>query len=45
VIDRVDLFPGSAIPTGVLACRLYPTSGPAGAPTVDDLVAALRERT
>jgi hypothetical protein len=45
VIDGVDLFPGSPVPTGVLACRLYPTSsGLAGAPTVDDLVAALRER-
>jgi hypothetical protein len=45
VIDGVDLFPGSAVPTDALACRLYRTpSGLAGAPMVDDLVAALSER-
>jgi hypothetical protein len=45
VIDGVDSFPGSTVRTDGLACRLYPSpSGLAGAPTVDDLVAALRER-
>jgi hypothetical protein len=45
MIDGVDLFPGSAVRTDGLACRLYPSSsGLDGAPTVDDLVAALEER-
>lgn len=38
LIDGVDLFPGSAVRTHGLACRLYRSpSGPAGAPSVDDL--------
>ena len=49
LIDGDDLFPGPfrgpAAGAGGLSCRLYPTStGLAGAPTVDDLVLALRER-
>jgi hypothetical protein len=45
LIDGNDVFPSAAVWTGGLACRLYRTSGgPVGAPTVDGLVAALRER-
>jgi hypothetical protein len=44
LIDGRDLFPGAAIPDG-LACRLYPTiTGPAGSPTVEDLVVALADQ-
>jgi hypothetical protein len=44
-VDGHDLFPEAAAP-GAPACRVYPTpDGPAGAPTVDDLVRALSERS
>jgi hypothetical protein len=44
-IDGIDLFPAEAAPGG-LSCRVYLTAaGPAGLPTVADLVAAIRERT
>ena len=50
LIDGDDLFPGPlhgpALAAGGLSCRLYPTStGLAGAPSVDDLVSALTERS
>ena len=45
VVDGEDLFPGAVAWTGGVACRLYRTSdGPAGAPTVEDLVVALSQR-
>jgi hypothetical protein len=44
-VDGVDLFPVQ-IRTQGLSCRVYLTdAGPAGVPTVADLVAALRDRT
>jgi hypothetical protein len=45
LIDGTDLFP-IPDPSPALACRLYSTaSGLSGSPTVDELVAALSERT
>jgi hypothetical protein len=42
LINGHDLFPGPAVSED-LACRLYMTSqGPAGCPTVEDLVSALQ---
>ena len=46
--DDADLFPGGA-PSGELACRIYPTpgghaGGHAGAPTVDQVIEALKSR-
>lgn len=44
LVDGHDLFPGTAASDG-LACRIYRTpDGPAGAPTVAELVRALSER-
>jgi hypothetical protein len=41
-IDGIDPFADEADGVG-LACRIYPTpAGPAGSPTVDQLVAALQ---
>jgi len=42
--DGADLFPGGA-PSGELACRIYPTpGGHAGAPTVEQVIEALKSR-
>ncbi len=42
LLDGADAFP-AADPAVGLACRIYPTPvGPAGSPTVDQLVDALR---
>jgi hypothetical protein len=44
-INGLDLFAAAAAPSGV-SCRLYQTAtGPAGVPSVAELVAALRGRT
>ena len=44
LIDGRDAFPAAG-PTADLACRIYPTpSGFRGAPSVDQLVAALRDK-
>ncbi|WP_238016789.1 hypothetical protein KZZ52_43745 [Dactylosporangium sp. AC04546] len=43
-VDGVDLF-DTTVPTGTLACRVYPTShGLAGVPDTADLLAALTEQ-
>lgn len=43
-VDGTDLF-DTAMPTGALVCRLYPTpAGLAGVPEVSDLVAALTKK-
>lgn len=43
-VDGADIFPGGA-PSSELACRIYPTpGGHAGAPTVDQVVEALKSR-
>jgi hypothetical protein len=43
-VDGTDLF-DTAAPTGMLACRIYPTpAGIAGVPEVSDLVAALTKK-
>ena len=43
LVDGVDPFADPAAPVG-LSCRLFPTpAGPAGAPTLDQLVNALQE--
>jgi hypothetical protein len=45
-VDGRDLFPGTPVAGCAAACRVYPTpDGPAGAPTVDQLVGALIERS
>jgi len=42
--DGADLFPGGA-PSGELACRIYRTpGGHAGAPTVEQVIEALKSR-
>lgn len=42
--DGADIFPGGA-PSSDLACRIYPTpGGHAGAPTVEQVIAALTSR-
>ena len=42
LVDGEDPFTDPGAPVG-LACRVYPTSaGPAGAPSVEELTAALR---
>jgi hypothetical protein len=44
VADGVDLF-GHGSADGALTCRMYVAAGgPAGVPTVEDLVAALRKK-
>lgn len=43
-VDGTDIFPGAALSTE-LACRIYPTpNGMAGAPTLDQILEALRNR-
>jgi hypothetical protein len=45
LVDGQDLFPGAALPDG-LVCRLFSTSeGLAGSPTVDKLITALKNRS
>ena len=45
LVDGEDVFASGEAWTGGLACRLYWTShGPAGAPTVEDLIATLAKR-
>jgi hypothetical protein len=44
LVDGHDLFPGPPVSQD-LACRLYTTpQGPAGCPTVEDLVGALQRK-
>lgn len=44
LLDGIDAFPGNGR-TADLACRVYRTeTGLAGVPTVEDLVAAIRQR-
>jgi hypothetical protein len=43
-VDGRDLFPAAAVVTDALACRVYSTSrGPAGVPTVADMVTVLSD--